>query len=677
MMSTNLLLNDWDTPFSLPPFQAIKDEHFSEALDYALSHSSNLIKNIADNPETPTFENTIERMEVAEKLLNKVAGVFFNLSHADSNTLRQRIETEFSPKFAKYSSDIYLNEKLFKRIKFLWEDQSTKGCTDEQQRVLELYYEGFIRAGSNLDSFGKNRIREIKEKLASLHTLFNQKILKEESSWYLEIPEAELESLPNYLVVAMKEAAKERKIYGHIVTLNRSLIVPFLEHSPNRDLRKTAYEAWINRGNNKNENNTLDTIKEIFSLRYELANILSFSSYADYKLDDKMAKSPHQVRELLETVWKPAKQKALEDAAVLQTMLEMESGNTNKLEPWDWRYFSQKRKSSEFNFDDTKVKNYFQLENMIEAAFDCANKLFELTFEPIVVSLYHSDCKAWEVKKNGKHLAIFIGDYFARPSKRSGAWCSSLRSQSNLNGSTRPVVINVCNFLKAPEGEPNLLSFDDARTLFHEFGHALHNMLSDVTYESISGTSVVGDFVELPSQLFEHWMELPEVLKTFATHSETDQSLPDTMLKKLLELKNYDIGFATVEYLASAFVDLEMHCEVPPLDPLVRTEEILMKIGLPNEIKMRHNTSNFSHVFTNSMYSSGYYNYMWSEVMDADAFECFLEEGGPFSKNTARRLEKFILSAGNSQKAETLYKLFRGSLPKADALLRKKGLVTS
>ena len=674
-MTANPLLQNWTTPFGIPPFKLIQDDQFQEALDHVLNTTLRNIESIAKNQAKPTFQNTIEQMELAEVQLNDVVGVFFNLSHSDSNEFRQKLEAEFSPKFAKYSSDIFLNEDLFNRIRELWEHlKQDSHLTSEQIRVLENYYKCFVRSGCHLNNTEKVRLKALKEQLASLHTSFGQKILSEEKEWFLKIPESEAKKLPSFLIGSMQEAAKERDIDGYVVTLNRSLIVPFLEHSSNRALRHQAYSAWVGRGNNDNENNTQDTIRQILALRHEMAKLLGFESYANYKLDEEMAKNPKQVKDLLDTVWQPARQKAIEDAALLQSMLKQD-GFDDGFEPWDWRYYSQKRKCSEFSYDESKVKMYFQLENMIEAAFYCSTRLFGLTFKPLDVELYHPDCRAWEVQKDGRHLAIFIGDYFARPSKRSGAWCSSFRSQNKLRGEVRPVTINVCNFIKSAEGEPCLLSFDDTRTLFHEFGHALHAMLSDVTYESISGTSVVRDFVELPSQLFEHWIEIPEVLQRFATHAETNQTIPKSLLEKLLATKNYDMGFATVEYLASAYVDLAMHNEIPTSDPLAREAEILTQIDLPPAIKMRHSTTNFLHVFATSGYSSGYYSYLWSEVMDADAFEYFLEEGGPFNKKTAQRLEKYILSAGNSQKPEELYTLFRGQLPSADALLRKRGFL--
>ncbi len=675
MTTVNPLLQNWDTPFEIPPFRQIKDKHFGEALDHVLKNTLKEIDRIAQNPAKPTFSNTIEAMEQAEVQLNDVVSVFFNLTGSDSNEERRKLEADYAPRFAEYSSAIVLNEDLFKRIDSLWTNRDTLDLNAEQLRVLEVYHQDFVRSGCALASDDKKRLKAIKERLAILQTHFSQNILREESSWFLDVPEDDVTALPEFLASAMREAAKERDIDGYVITLNRSLIVPFLEHSPNRALRQQAYSAWVGRGNNDNDNDTKEIIGETLSLRHEMAQLLGHETYAKYKLEKEMAKSPDQVRELLDRVWQPAHRQALKDADILKSMLQDDSVN-DSFEPWDWRYYSERRKVTKFDYNEAEVKKYFQLDKMIEAAFYCASKLFDLTFKPLDVDLYHPDCRAWEVERDGRHLAVFIGDYFARPSKRSGAWCSAFRSQSKLNGEVRPITVNVCNFIKPQQGESSLLSFDDTRTLFHEFGHALHSMLSDVTYDSVSGTSVVRDFVELPSQLFEHWMELPEVLSRFAIHAKTKRPIPDSLLQKLLDARNYDMGFSTVEYLASAFVDLEMHDGVPPPNPLSREAEILASIKLPPEIKMRHSTTNFAHVFATEGYSSGYYSYLWSEVMDADAFECFLEEGGPFNKETARKLEQYILSAGNSQKPEDLYAQFRGQLPTADALLRKRGFAT-
>jgi peptidyl-dipeptidase Dcp len=448
------------------------------------------------------------------------------------------------------------------------------------------------------------------------------------------------------------------------------LIVPFLQFSPRRDLREKAFRAWEARGANGGETDNRAIAAETLALREERANLLGYDTFAAYKLETEMAKTPEAVRALLMDVWEPAKAQANADAQVLTEMMHTDGVNGD-LAPWDWRYYAEKRRAVEHDLDEAALKPYFQLDRMIEASFACATRLFGLEFKPLDVPLYHADCRAWDVRRDGKHVAVFIGDYFARGSKRSGAWCSAMRSQAKHPQGQTPVVINVCNFAKS---DPALLSYDDARTLFHEFGHALHQMLSDVTYESISGTSVARDFVELPSQLYEHWLEVPEVLGEFATHANTGEPMPKEMLDKVLGAATFDMGFQTVEYVASALVDLAFHDGPASADPMAKQAEVLDALGMPEAIRMRHATPQFAHVFSGDGYSSGYYSYMWSEVMDADAFEAFEEAGGAFDPERAKALETHILSAGGSRDAGELYVAFRGRLPGVEALLKGRGL---
>ena len=673
-MTDNPLLEIWGTPFGIPPFNTISDHHFSAAFDTALDAGRNTIEAIATQSKKPTFDNTIGALEQADQKLDQVANVFFNLSAADSNKERRSVETECAPILARYASEIFMNPRLFKRIETLWNKKDILNLSSEQQRVLDLYYRDFVRAGAKLSTDTRHRFKSIKEQLALLQTQFSQNLLADEANWYMPIDTHALTDLPEFLLKAMKQAAIDRNLKGHIVTLNRSLIVPFLKYCPDRHLRKQTFLAWCNRGANKNSNNNLDIVTQILELRYEIASLLGYKNFAEYKLEIEMAQSPSTVRNLLNIVWSPAHDQFKFDAEILQNLME-EDGVNARLKPWDWRFYSERRRVIEHNFSETDVKQYFNLEHMIEGVFDCANKLFHLDFSTIDIPLYHPDCLAWEVTRNGEHIAVFIGDYFARPSKRSGAWSSSFRSQSKYPNSVRPLVVNVCNFTKPAVGEPCQLSFDDVRTLFHEFGHALHSMLSDVTYERISGTSVARDFVELPSQLFEHWMEQPEVLKLHARHAITNTSIPDDLLEKLLAARNYDQGFATMEYLASALVDLEFHDNIPPEDPMKRQAEILAGIKLPVQVCMRHATPNFAHVFASDGYSAGYYSYIWSEMLDADAFQAFLEEGGPFNPKTSQRLMNTILSAGGSRKPEDLYRDFRGKLPDERPLLQKRGFL--
>ncbi len=667
----NLLLSDWNTPFELPPFAQITDDDFAPAFDLAMSEARNNIDAIAGNAEAPTFSNTIEALEQADESLGKVLSVFYNLAGADSTEKREELQRKFSPKLAEYTSEINMNIALFARIETLWNARDSLGLNDEQARVLMLHHRSFVRAGAQLQGADRGRLKDVLARLAVLGTRFSQNLLADEREWFMELGPDDLDGLPEFVLDAAKAAGQEKGVDGPVVTLSRSLITPFLQFSTRRDLREKAYAAFVARGANGNAHDNRGIAAETLALRQERAQLLGYNSFADYKLETEMAKTPEAVRGLLMDVWGPAKATAERDAEILIDMMHRD-GINGDLEPWDWRFYSEKRRAAEHDLDEAELKPYLQLDRMIEAAFDCANRLFGLEFSALDVPLYHADARAWEVTRNGKHIAVFIGDYFARGSKRSGAWCSAMRSQKKLGGDTQPIVVNVCNFAK---GDPALLSFDDARTLFHEFGHALHQMLSDVTYKSVSGTSVARDFVELPSQLYEHWLEVPEVLEKFATHAETGQPMPADMLKRLLAAGTYDMGFATVEYVASALVDLAFHTSEPTDDPMAKQDAVLADLGMPHAIKMRHATPQFAHVFSGDGYSSAYYSYMWSEVMDADAFEAFEESGGAFNPDMAARLEKHILSVGGTRDAEELYMAFRGSMPKVGALLKGRGLV--
>ncbi|WP_417260090.1 M3 family metallopeptidase [Celeribacter sp.] len=670
---TNPLLAHWDTPFELPPFAQIDDAHFQPAFETALAEGRAAIAAIADNPEPPTFANTIEAMEQAEDALGRVLGVFYNLAGADSNDARQELQRVFSPALAEYSTQITQNAALFARIESLWEARETLDLNDEQARVLMLTRRSFVRSGAKLEGADKTRMAEISSRLATLGTEFTQRLLADEADWFLELSEEDLEGLPAFVVDAARSAGEEKGLSGPCLTTSRSLISPFLQFSPRRDLREKAFHAWSSRGARGGKNDTRAIAAETLKLREERAKLLGYDSFAAFKLETEMAKTPDAVRGLLMQVWEPAKRAAERDAKILETMLH-DDGFEGPLEPWDWRYYSAKRRKIEHDLDEAELKPYLQLDRMIEAAFTCATRLFGLEFEALDVPLYHADARAWNVTRNGEHIAVFIGDYFARGSKRSGAWCSAMRSQKKLGKPVAPIVVNVCNFAKAPKGQPNLLSYDDARTLFHEFGHALHQMLSDVTYESISGTSVARDFVELPSQLYEHWLEVPAVLEEFATHAETGEPMPADMLERLLAAQTYDQGFATVEYVSSALVDLDFHDGDAPADPMQAQAETLERIGMPHAITMRHATPHFAHVFSGDGYASGYYSYMWSEVMDADAFEAF-DENGAFDPATAKSLEDNILSRGGSSDPVELYTAFRGRMPGVGALLKGRGLV--
>jgi len=667
---TNPILDQWTTPFQIAPFAAISDDDFAPALEQALTAHRAEIDAIAADSQAADFANTVEALEAAGEGLDRVLSVFFTLAGADSNPKREALQREFSPLLAAHFSAISANKALFARLESLWQRRDDLGLSAEQARVLMLTRRGFVRAGAALSGQQEERMKEIVARLAELGTGFAQNLLADERDWSLDLSEADLEGLPDFVTDAARNAGAELGRDGPVVTLSRSLIVPFLQFSPRRDLRKVAWAAWGARGSYGGATDNRDIAAETLALRAERAALLGYDSYADFKLETEMARTPSKVRDLLMAVWEPARAQANADAGVLARMMQKDGVN-GPLEPWDWRYYAQKRRQAEHDLDEAALKPYLQLDRMIEAAFACANRLFRLEFTPLEIDLYHPDCRAWEVTRDGRHLAVFIGDYFARSSKRSGAWCSAMRSQAKFPKVQSPVVINVCNFAK---GDPALLGWDDARTLFHEFGHALHQMLSDVTYESISGTSVPRDFVELPSQLFEHWLEVPEVLGEYATHAQTGAAMPQDMLDRLLAAANFDMGFQTVEYVASALVDLAFHEGAAPADPMARQAEVLAGLGMPHAIGMRHATPHFAHVFAGDGYASAYYSYMWSEVMDADAFAAFEEAGGAFDGERAAALEANILSTGGSQDPEALYLAFRGRLPGVEALLKGRGL---
>ncbi|MEM9331845.1 MAG: M3 family metallopeptidase [Pseudomonadota bacterium] len=679
-MTTNPLISKWNTPFEIPPFDLIATEHYEEAFNIALSQNKEEIAQIANSKEPTTFENTIESLERSGETLSNVSATFFNLAASNTNPQLQKIEREIAPVLAEHRASMMLNSELFQRVDTLYEARDSLDLTAEQLRVLERYHASFVRSGAKLKGDDRKRMAEITKRLATLGTSFSQNVLADESSFELVLENAEaLEGLPDFLVAAAASAAEERGYDGkHLITLSRSLIEPFLQFSSRRDLREKAFSAWISRGENAGETDNREIIAETLTLREERANLLGFENFAAFKLDDQMAKTPEAVRELLINVWHPAKQRARQEATRLQEYANGQGANF-EIEPWDWRYYAEKVRKAEHDLDEAEVKPYFSLNNIIEAAFETANRLFGLQFNEVhTVPVYHPDVRAFEVTdKAGKHVALFLGDYFARPSKRSGAWMSGFRSQEKLKADIRPIIVNVMNFAKAPAGEPALLTFDDARTLFHEFGHALHGMLSDVTYPVISGTSVARDFVELPSQLYEHWLSEKETLSKYAVHYKTGEPMPDAMMDRLKAAENFNQGFATVEYTASALVDLELHT-MPAKDTADITaleKKILADIDMPREITMRHRTPHFAHVFSGDGYSAGYYSYMWSEVMDADAFKAFKETGDVFDPKTAGKLHDFIYSAGGSRDPAELYVEFRGKMPDIDALLEGRGLL--
>jgi peptidyl-dipeptidase Dcp len=675
----NPLLKAWQTPFETPPFAEIEPEHFLPAFEQAFADHAAEIVAIEHDPATPDFANTITALERSGKLLSRVAGVFYDLVGAHSNPALLEIDKEVSLRMARHWNPIMMNAVLFGRIAMLHDQRASLALTGEEARLLERTYTRFHRAGAGLDEAAKERMAEINERLAQLGTTFSHHLLGDEQDWFMELDEADFDGLPDSFVAAAKAAASERGMAGKaIVTLSRSSVEPFLKSSARRELREKVYKAFTARGDNGNPNDNNEAILEILRLREESAKLLGFATFAAYRLEDSMAKTPEAVRSLLERVWKPARARAMRDRDDLQALVTEEGGNF-ALAPWDWRYYAEKLRQRRANFDDAAIKPYLSLDHMIEAAFDCATRLFGVTFsERKDVPVWHPDVRVWEVKDSaGRHKALFYGDYFARPSKRSGAWMTSLRDQQKLDGAVAPLVINVCNFSKGADGEPSLLSPDDARTLFHEFGHGLHGMLSEVTYPSLSGTSVFTDFVELPSQLYEHWQEQPEVLRQFARHYQTGEPLPDDLLKRFLAARKFNQGFATVEFVSSALIDLEFHTQPASAISDVRAFERqeLEKIGMPAEISLRHRPTQFGHIFSGDHYASGYYSYMWSEVMDADAFGAFEEAGDIFDPATAKRLHDDIYSSGGSRDPEEAYIAFRGREPEPDALLRRRGLL--
>jgi peptidyl-dipeptidase Dcp len=566
---------------------------------------------------------------------------------------------------------------LFARVDALMKQAGKLGLTAEQARVLERYHTDFRRAGAGLDDKAKKRLAEITKRLAGLGTSFSQNILADEQAYTLSLDgDAELAGLPDFMRDVLRSEAKARGLDGHVMTLSRSSVEPFLQFSSRRDLREKIYRAFAMRGDNGGATDNKAIIAETVKLRAERAELLGFPDYSHYRLDDAMAKTPAAVRNLLNTVWTKARSRALADRDSLQELVREDGGNF-KLAAWDWRYYAEKLRQRAFDFDEAAIKPYLNLDRLIEAVFYTAQKLFGLTFAPRPdAPAWHPDVRVWEVRNSsGKKIGLFFGDYFARPSKRSGAWMTSLRDQERLAGNIDPLIINVCNFAKAPAGEPTLLSFEDARTLFHEFGHALHGLLSSVTYPRISGTAVSTDFVELPSQLYEHWLEQPEVLRQYARHYETGEPMPEELLQRLISARNFNMGFATLEYVSSALVDLEFH-SLPAgndIDATAFEKKTLAEIAMPAEIGMRHRSPHFAHIFSGGGYASAYYSYMWSEVLDADAFAAFEEAGDIFDPVIARRLHDTIYAAGGRQDPAEAYKAFRGRLPSADALLRKRG----
>ncbi|MGX9181257.1 M3 family metallopeptidase [Mesorhizobium sp. BHbdii] len=671
-------LTIWQGPLGLPDFTRIGDGDFSGVFDAALKAHEAEIEAISGNAEAPTVENTLAALELGGEALDHVSSIFWCRAGAHTNEAIQALERDISPKMSRHFSAISMNERLFARIDDLYQRRETLKLDAETLRVLEKTWKGFVRSGARRDADGKKRLAAINEELSSLGTTFGQNLLADERAWALFLDEADLVGLPEFLKSAMAEAAEMRGQKGrYAVTLSRSIYEPFSTFSERRDLREIAFRAFTMRGQNGGATDNTAVVRDMLRLRAEKAKLLGYASFAALKLDDTMAKTPEAVHMLLDPVWEKALGKAARDQAELQR-LAAEAGSNEKFAAWDWRFYQEKLRAEKFAFDEAELKPYLQLDRIIDACFDVATRLFGITFEEKKgIATWHPDARVFVVRNaDGSERGLFLADYFARPSKRSGAWMSALKSGYKLGHGSKPVIYNIMNFAKPPEGEAALLSVDEAKTLFHEFGHALHGMLTDVTWPSVSGTSVSRDFVELPSQLYEHWLTVPAVLEKHALHVKTGKPMPKALVDKMLAARTFGAGFATVEFTASALVDMAYHARPDAAEEPLRFEaETLERLNMPDTIAMRHRTPHFGHIFAGDGYSAGYYSYMWSEVLDADAFAAFEETGDPFNPALAERLRKNIYAAGGSKDPEELYTAFRGKMPSPEAMMVKRGLV--
>lgn len=671
------VLSHWDGPHGLPAFDRIDDARFASAFEAALAAHDDEIEAIAGQADAPTIENTLRALELSGESLSRVAAIFFCKAGAHTNDTIRALEREIAPKLARHSSAIHMNARLFERIETLHAARETLGLDAETRRVLEKTRKRFVRAGADLGAQEKERLAAINEELAGLGARFGQNVLADESGWTLFLDGDDLAGLPLFLTAAMAEAAEARGRPGaHAATLSRSIVEPFLAYSERRDLRERVLDAFLSRGRNGGETDNTEIVRRTLELRAEKAALLGYETFAAYRLDDTMAKTPDAVMQLLEPVWDKARVRAAEEEAELQRLAAAE-GHNHAIAPWDWRHYAGKLRAERFAFEESALKPYLKLENVMAAAFDVAGRLFGLTFSELPdVPAWHPDVRVFEVRNaDGSRRGLFLTDHFNRSSKRSGAWMSALQSSHRLGEGREPIIYNVMNFAKPPKGQPALLSLDEARTLFHEFGHALHGLLSEVTWPSISGTAVSRDFVELPSQLFEHWFTVPEILQKHARHVETGEPMPRELMDRMMAARNADSAFATVEFSASALADMAFHAQPrAPGNPLGFEAETMLRLGKPEAIAMRHATPHFLHVFAGDGYAAGYYSYMWSEVLDADAFRAFEETGDPFDPETAERLRRFVYAAGGSRDPEDLYTAFRGRLPTPQAMLAKKGL---
>jgi peptidyl-dipeptidase Dcp len=676
----NPLLQEWAAPYQLPPFSALRPEHFVPALEQAMRLHRGELDAIAQQAEAASFDNTLARFDASGRLLARLEGVFHNLCSSETSPALQQVQREMAEPMAAHFNAVYMHAGLFARIDALHAQRAQLALTPEQRRLLEQTHRDFVRAGARLTPAAQSRYATLMERLAAQTTQFGQNVLADENAYRLPLAnEADLAGLPGFVRAAAQQAAADRGLTGHVITLSRSLLVPFLTFSERRDLREQAWRAWTGRGEHAGASDNRGIVREILQQRAEQAALHGYASYADYALANSMAREQSAVQGLLDNVWQRAVPALERERLQLQALMH-EAGNTHDLEPWDWRFWAEKVRQRTYALDDAEIKPYFPLERMVAAAFDCAERLFGVHFaERADLPVYHPDVKAYEMRGgDGRVAGIFLHDNFARPSKRSGAWMSSFRQQTKNGGEVIPVIVNNNNFAKAAAGEPTLLSFDDVRTLFHEFGHGLHGLLSNVGYERLSGTNVLRDFVELPSQLFEHWMSEASVLRRHARHVVTDEPIPDALIQRLAAARRFGQGYESVRYTASALTDLAVHglplSEVP--DDVVAFEaEVLHRRGLPPGVGVNHRFTHFQHLFAGSGYAAGYYVYLWAEVLDADAFDAFVEAGDPFDTAVAARLKQHVYAAGDSVEPGSTYVAFRGRTAQVEPMLKKRGLL--
>lgn len=673
----NPFYKEWKTPFQTPPFSQIKNEHFLPAFLEGMKQQSAEVSVIVNNKEKPTFKNTIEAFEKSGKLFTKVNNVFNSLNGANTNDTLQEIAQKTAPLIAKHFDEIYLNEKFFDRVKSIYQEKNKLSLTTEQKVVLENYYLDFVRGGANLNKEAKEKFKKINEELSLLGVKFGENILKETNSFGLVIDNKDdLSGLPEGVIQGALENAKAKGLEGKwAFTLQRPSWTPFLQYSEKRDLREKLFKAYINRGNNNNELDTKKILTKMVVLRLEKAKLLGYKNFADFKLEINMSKNPENVYKFLNDLWKPSLNKAGVEVADMQKIINHEGGNF-KLQPWDWWYYAEKVKKEKYALDEEMLRPYFKIENVIAGAFGVSTKLFGLKFiDRKDIPVYHPEVKVFEVKEaNGKHLGILYTDYHPRDSKRSGAWMSEYRGQSNIGGKyISPIVYNVGNFTKPTKDKPALLSFDDVNTLFHEFGHALHYLIANSVYPT--GKRVPVDFVELPSQIMENWASDPEVLKMYAKHYQTGEPIPQELIEKIVKAGQFNQGFETVEYLAASLLDMDWHTitDQKEKDAIIFENEAFTKHGLIPEIESRYKSTNFQHIFVDDGYAAGYYGYVWAAVLDADAFAAFKEKNNVFDKTTAKAFRNLLQKAG-SDDPMTLYTKFRGREPKVEALLNKRGL---